>query len=104
MSTNHAERQRRYEDTYFEREERERPRPRLEMASINALALRCKDGDASAYLLWALVTPQDFLIAQAAMRWDEQHPFYSCIACHDGKDLPKGYVCQVCGADNPRGY
>lgn len=29
---------------------------------------------------------------------------YSCSHCRDGKDLPQGYICNRCGADNPGNY
>lgn len=74
------------------------------MYQIVAIAERFRKGDASAALEWSLVTPQDFQIARAADCWDKANPLYGCIHCHDGKDLPQGYVCQVCGADNPGKY
>ena len=98
------ERQRSYEARYAEREERDRPRPRLEMYQIVAIAERFRKGDASAALEWSLVTPQDFTIARAAERWDKANPLYGCIVCRDGSELPEGYVCQACGADNPGRY
>ena len=27
---------------------------------------------------------------------------YGCLHCGDGEDLPVGYICRRCGADNPR--
>lgn len=98
------ERQRAHEERMARREEEDRPRPRLEMGQIRSIARRVKEGDAAAALDWALVTPQDFLIAEAAERWDRANPTYFCIICHDGKDLPQGYVCQACGTDNPGRY
>lgn len=102
--TTYAERQAAYNAAYNEREERDRPRPRLEMHHIEAIARRFRDGDAAAALEWSLVTPQDFLIARAAERWDKANPWYMCVVCHDGRDLPSGYVCKACSTDNPGRY
>lgn len=97
--------QARYEDRYFERMEAERPKPVKEFSALLALARQAAAGDASAALDFTTsCTPEEFVKAYEAKVWDDQHPLYSCIHCHDGRDLPEGYVCQVCGADNPRGY
>lgn len=91
----------RYEENYFRREEEDRPRPTHTIDALTTLANKAKD-DPSAALEFSLAcTPQTFLLALADKRWEDQHPFYSCIHCHDGKDLPEGYVCQVCEADSP---
>lgn len=48
----------------------------------------------------------DLMIRDAvasAISWERRKPvYYSCNHCRDGKDLPEGYECQRCGADNPR--
>lgn len=96
------EAQRRHDETRARQHEEDRPRPSLELGEIQRLAERAKT-DPSAMLEWATrVDPQTYLLAVAAKRWDERHPWYSCVQCHDGKDLPQGYVCQACGEDNPR--
>lgn len=94
------EAQRRHEDRYYAMVEKDRPRPTHEIWELRDLARKAKD-DPSAALDFAVVcTPQTFLMALAAERWDETHVLYDCIHCHDGKDLPhSGYVCQVCGAE-----
>lgn len=93
----------RYEERYFERMDAERPKPAKELEGLRALAERAVEGDGSAALDFAVsCTPEQFLLALKAKRWDECHPFYNCIHCHDGKDLPSGYLCQVCGEEGPR--
>ena len=39
----------------------------------------------------------------AGIRQHQNRPReYGCLHCRDGEDLPLGYVCKRCGADNPR--
>jgi hypothetical protein len=95
------EAQRRHEETRARQWEEDRPRPSLELWQIAALARRAQT-DPTAMLEWATrVDPQTYRLAVAAQRWDERHPSYSCVQCHDGKDLPENYECQACGADSP---
>lgn len=97
----HADAQARHEATRARQYEEDRPRPTHEMWELRRLAERAKT-DPAAMLDWSVAcTPQTFLMALAAEAWDNTHPTYACIHCHDGADLPKGYVCQVCDADNP---
>lgn len=96
------EAQRRHEEIRARQYEEDRPRPSLEMHAIRSLARQAQT-DPAAMLEWATrVDPQTFLLAVAAEEWDARHPTYMCVQCHDGKDLPEGYECEACGADNPR--
>lgn len=91
-----------YERGYFERMERDRPRPTHELHDLKRLAEKAKTDPSAALDFAVACTPQTFLLALAAEKWDNAHPFYSCYKCRDGAELPEGYQCQVCGADNPR--
>lgn len=92
---------RRLQDLAYERSERNRPRPTYELSALKNLAHRANEGDASASLEFSVAcTPQTFILALAAARYDETHPIYDCYGCHDGKDLPEGYVCRACGTEN----
>lgn len=98
--------QKRYDQHYDEMVERYRPKPKHELGHLEGIArLMLEDtGDsAAAPMRWAaMMNPENFLAALAAERWDREHPYYACIECEDGKLLPEGYVCRVCGSDNPR--
>lgn len=84
------------------RAEQDRPRPTHELYELTGLAMLANDGDPSAALEFAVAcTPQTFVLAIAAARYDKLHPIYMCYICKDGKKLPKGYQCQECGEDNP---
>jgi hypothetical protein len=89
-----------YERNYSTRMERDRPRPTHELGDLRQLADKAKTDPAAALDFAVACTPQTFLLALAAARWDDQHPFYSCHVCRDGADLPQGYECRVCGAEN----
>lgn len=92
--------QARYDKRYYEREEQDRPRPTHELGALMALAAKAKTDPTAALDFSVACTPQTFLMALAAKRWDDAHPYYSCVHCHDGKDLPhSGYQCQVCGTE-----
>ncbi len=96
--------QERHNATRARQHEEDRPRPTHEVYQLEGLA-RGSIGDTSLLVEWSLAaTPQTFLLALAAERWDKGHPWYSCVHCHDGKDLPRGYVCEACGGENPGGY
>lgn len=96
-----AESQRKHDERMAEMYERDRPKPPMELGALLALARRAV-ADPSLLIEWSNATgPQAVLDAHAAAEWDRTHPFYACIHCHDGKDLPRGYMCEVCGEGTP---
>jgi hypothetical protein len=96
-----ARRQRTYDEAYAARVERDRPKAPLEMHEIRRLAERAARDPSAALDYTARVTPEVLMLALQAQAWDERHPYYACIACRDGKDIPRGYVCRDCGEENP---
>lgn len=80
--------------------EEERPKPKRELYQLQALAREAVT-DPSKALEWVTAaTPEEFLLALEAREWDKAHPWYSCIECKDGKELPEGYECKECGENN----
>lgn len=95
-------RQAAHEKRYDAKREAQRPKPKREYHELLSLARKAVEGDASAALEFAVdCTPGQFVLAHEAKVWDDSNPLYGCISCRDGKDLPEGYECQVCGADSP---
>lgn len=95
-----AESQRRHDEIRARQNDEDRPRPTHEVWQLKDLARRAIE-DPGLLVEWSLAaTPQTVLLALAAEEWDRRHPWYSCIQCHDGADLPKGYVCEACGEEN----
>ncbi len=97
-----SERQEAHDRIRARQYEEERPKPLHELDALQRLARKAV-ADPSAALAFAVaMTPENYVDALDAEAWDKAHPWYSCIHCHDGADLPEGYVCKECGADNPR--
>lgn len=91
-----------YNRIYDARVDRDRPKPIMELHQLLRLAREATENPGR-LIEWQLAaTPDNVLDAVAADTWDRNNPYYSCIVCHDGKDLPEGYECRECGADNPR--
>lgn len=57
-----------------------------------------------ALILPTLDMSTDLLLRDAIValkHWESAKPVvYACAHCRDGKDLPRGYMCERCGTDN----
>lgn len=96
-----TDRQKAYEDRYFERMERDCPKPDKSLSQLKELARKAIAEEILIEEWQIAITPQLFLDALAQEEWHRRNPLYMCIECKDGKLLPQGYVCNICGEENP---